>query len=928
MISVRLLLLSLIYGSVVFAAPSFMVRRGAEVKKMSSASTKSGGVAGALYCQFSMLMEVVVFLTPEDRLFLVMTNEPDGNFVVAAELNTDGSIRFDRAVGTRGLGSHGVTSPNGPDGTFSQGTVKASAEGKVLAAPGSNTLSLFSINPTNPLEIEQIGQPVSSEGEFPMSLAFNAKGTQACVLNGGQVNGVNCYQVDQTKGLVPIPNTLRSLGLNQTTPPNGPAGTTSHIIFNEDGSKLIASIKGVPPTPGFLAAWDVASDGTLSEDFVKVAPAVGGLLPFSMTIVKGQNALLVTDPGVGFDLFDLSTVSASSQNTTSSKDSAVPISGQSATCWSSFSSKTGNFYLTDIGTSTVTEVNVDKNLKGTIVQQYPQTSGSATIDNDIATLNGNDFMYVLEANATSVAVLALQAPGKAKNIGSFDLAGPAKSADLTIISHLLDKSETRSNMPVPPAVLEWVRRNYPKPAVDLEWIEACYDWIESKFNFDPATALDEIVSRLELQLLESDLSASMIPGTGLPANVSKLDNMTLRGPPVLVEIISITDIGSSAFNLQNIRQARIEQADLAGLAEEEDEEDGPRIPKYPRSMLKFELFDGKTIMQAIEYRRLPELELGVTPLGFKMLLKNVFIRRGIAFLEPGNVVLKGHETVERQAEADQTFVQGLRMRLGKPPDDPAPRAGNQPAQNAPAPLLPLGLLQRTVQPPPAPAWTVCSPRQERAETTRPGPSHVSTNEGKEKQQRGRISGGPEAASAKPASTVHSALSSSKYFAGSGVPGVTSKGKQKEADLSRALRLSPHRASPILYPDSDEDKGVLMDVDADAGLSKQDGGNSDVEYWGGWDDGAVVETLKKTEEKFGRAGTSSSSTIGTTGSRGLLTTTKAISTSQQGASSFGQPSEPICISDGDEKENAPAASPRVRKRAKLIVLDEDVIEISD
>lgn len=167
---------------------------------------------------------------------------------------------------------------------------------------------------------------------------------------------------------MPISNSLRSLSLNQTTPPNGPPGTTSHVIFSEDGSKLIASVKGVPPTPGFLAVWDVAADGSLSQDFTKVSPPAGGLLPFSMTVVEGQNAVLVTDPGVGFDLIDLSASTLSSPNTTSAKDSAIPITGQSATCWSSFSSKTGNFYLTDIGTSIVTEVNVDQNLKGTIVQ--------------------------------------------------------------------------------------------------------------------------------------------------------------------------------------------------------------------------------------------------------------------------------------------------------------------------------------------------------------------------------------------------------------------------------------------------------------------------------------------------------------------------------------------------------------------------------
>lgn len=150
------------------------------------------------------------------------------------------------------------------------------------------------------------------------------------------------------------------MNLNQSTPANGPAGTASHIIFSEDNTQLFVSVKGIPPTPGFLAVWDVASDGSLSEDFNSVAPAEGGLLPFSMTLIEGTNALLATDAGVGFDIFDFSSGSNDS--------SVVPIEGQSATCWSSFSNQTGNFYLTDIGTSIVTEVNVDQNLKGSIVQ--------------------------------------------------------------------------------------------------------------------------------------------------------------------------------------------------------------------------------------------------------------------------------------------------------------------------------------------------------------------------------------------------------------------------------------------------------------------------------------------------------------------------------------------------------------------------------
>ncbi|EMD33526.1 hypothetical protein CERSUDRAFT_126221 [Gelatoporia subvermispora B] len=383
-----------------------------------------------------------------------MTNEPTGNFVIAADIGSDGTLTLNRAVVASGLGSHGVSNPIGPDALFAQGSVKASAAGGILAVvnPGSNTISAFSINPSDPSAITMIGEPVSSEGEFPMSLAVSDSGNMVCVLNGGAVNGVNCFSVNKQSGLVSMPNSFRSLELNQTTPPSGPPGSTSHIVFSEDGSQLIASVKGIPPTPGFIAVWDIDSNGSLSPNFTSIAPQPTGALPFSMTVVPGENALLVTDPGVGFDIFDLS-AQPDTNGTAAGKSSAVPIDGQSATCWSSFSNKMGNFYLTDIGTGIVTEVNVDNNLKGSIVQvwapaipqrttelaqltaalqQYPQGNGTATIDNDVATVNGNDFLYVLAANATSVHVLSLPAPGQAQLIQTLDFAGPIQAAGLTI----------------------------------------------------------------------------------------------------------------------------------------------------------------------------------------------------------------------------------------------------------------------------------------------------------------------------------------------------------------------------------------------------------------------------------------------------------------------------------------------------------------
>jgi len=358
-----------------------------------------------------------------------ITNEPSGNFVVSADIGSDGKLNLRQAVSTEGVGSHGNDGGvNGPDPLFTQGAVKASATAQALVAvnAGSNTISLFSINPADPAQLTLIGTPVGSGGEFPVSVAFNKAGSAVCALNGGEVNSVSCFNVDKTNGLVALSQTNRSLKLNQTTPATGPAGSASHIVFSEDGTQLIASIKGNPTTStqGFLAAFDVASDGSLSQDFKSIVPGAGGLLPFSMTIIPGKNAILATDAAIGFDIFDLTSGG--------NKSSVTAISGQGATCWSSFSPKTGNFYLTDIDTSMVTEVNVNDDLQSSIVKQYPQGSGVATIDNDIASLSQNDFMFILTPNATAINVLSLNAPGQAQNIQKVDIAQPARAAGLKI----------------------------------------------------------------------------------------------------------------------------------------------------------------------------------------------------------------------------------------------------------------------------------------------------------------------------------------------------------------------------------------------------------------------------------------------------------------------------------------------------------------
>jgi RecQ-mediated genome instability protein 1 len=167
----------------------------------------------------------------------------------------------------------------------------------------------------------------------------------------------------------------------------------------------------------------------------------------------------------------------------------------------------------------------------------------------------------------------------------------------------------------------------------------------------------------------------MLHGTGLslPRNVNEITITLPQGPGVLMQIVSMTEIAHSAWSLQNTRELRIDREHMDEEAVRIAEEDEGPVTDYPRGMLKLELSDGSTSIQAIEYRSLPDLNLGKTPLGYKILVKNALLRRGIAFLEPSCVVMKGYWSDDLEQHRDHKFFRSLQLRMGKAdPGSPVP----------------------------------------------------------------------------------------------------------------------------------------------------------------------------------------------------------------------------------------------------------------
>ena len=285
--------------------------------------------------------------------------------------------------------------------------------------PGDNTVTMFSISPKDPTQLTMVGCPANTMGEFPVAVAFSEKHQAACVVNSGGESNVACFSVSKD-GLTALPNTMRSLGLNQTNPPTGPANTVSDILFNQDQSQLLVSVKGEPNgTVGFIANFAVTGECSLSlsTDAVKSTPEKG-VLPFSMTLVgKSGNIVFNTDAAFGASV---SKFDPMSNNIISS--SSVAINNQTATCWSSTSPRTGSFYVTDVGNANVNEFSVDPSgptLK--LLATHTLVGIGGRIDQNVASTYVGDFLYVLAAKAGSVDVLKLTGPGKAHQIQAFNV---------------------------------------------------------------------------------------------------------------------------------------------------------------------------------------------------------------------------------------------------------------------------------------------------------------------------------------------------------------------------------------------------------------------------------------------------------------------------------------------------------------------------
>lgn len=282
---------------------------------------------------------------------------------------------------------------------------------------------MFAIDPLNPTRLTLIGRPVSLPGDFPTTVAASAKNSLVCVGLTGAKSGISCAPFT-SKG-IGKPDSLRSIGLKQTTPPVGPPSTISQVFFSEDEETLLASIKGNPATntTGVLGVFDVQppcdDHGAISvTEQGKLTDLEGSIVLFGSSPIQGSSDIFVTDAAFG-----AAVVSVDAETGAANIKSKTTIAGQKATCWVAISPETETAFVTDVGLNRIVELSVtDASIKSI-------TNLSANGDPGLIDLRAaGGFVYALSpGNGTTLpAVTVLDARSK-KQVQHFQLKGVGAS---------------------------------------------------------------------------------------------------------------------------------------------------------------------------------------------------------------------------------------------------------------------------------------------------------------------------------------------------------------------------------------------------------------------------------------------------------------------------------------------------------------------
>ncbi|HVA71362.1 MAG TPA: beta-propeller fold lactonase family protein [Acidimicrobiales bacterium] len=317
----------------------------------------------------------------------IETDAAAGNTVLSYLRATDGTISFAGSYSTGGNGASAAGATADP--LASQGGLTLVNDNKELIAtnPGSDTVSVFSVDGT----ALDLVQQISSQGLFPDSVASSGK--YVAVVNAGGAGSVAEY-VLRGHRLVALADDVRSLGLSNTTPPDF-HHAAGEVGYTPNGQHLVITTK---LSTNAYDVFSVGDHGTLGAVPV-VTPSVNDL-PFAFVFDNAGNVVAteasnssVTTYRVNADgtLTSLGTVS----------DGAVAL------CW--ISTANGYFFGSNAGSASVSTFDESNTGSPQLVDATAASTHAGTTDSVVSP--DAHYLYVESGGAGTVDAFAIGTGG-------------------------------------------------------------------------------------------------------------------------------------------------------------------------------------------------------------------------------------------------------------------------------------------------------------------------------------------------------------------------------------------------------------------------------------------------------------------------------------------------------------------------------------
>jgi 6-phosphogluconolactonase len=301
----------------------------------------------------------------------LMTNDPQGNAVVAFTRLRNGRLVFADRQSTGGDGGTG-NGVGDVDPLGSQNALVANGDGSRLLAvnAGSDDVSVLGVRNKKLALLDT----ARSGGDFPNSIALWRN--TVYVLNAHGSPNVSGFTLDEEGSLHPIAGSTRPL-------PGGTAAAPHDVQFSPDGTRLIVTEDGTNQ----IDIFDVGDDGLITN--VQTQPS-SGAGPFGFTFAR-DGFLVVTEAMSGA----VSSYELTSQNTLTPVSPSV-ASGQAASCWISLAPH-GRAFVSNTASATISSYQIASDGQVTLVQAAAAATGSGSAPIDSALSRDASFLYVVDS---------------------------------------------------------------------------------------------------------------------------------------------------------------------------------------------------------------------------------------------------------------------------------------------------------------------------------------------------------------------------------------------------------------------------------------------------------------------------------------------------------------------------------------------------